>query len=154
MYLSEVSCSCSGQDSYECDRVTSNSRHVTFCDRLASVHCMSTRLWINTHSIGEHWAIRCDHSRCFSEFFGAFMDLQIQFLTEIDVLCSWQPFYFVFMKQHTLDNLHVYSTDLLECIPEIPRQICGILESWKFDSTYRFNFRLVATRRWLMTDKQ
>ncbi len=73
----------------------------------------------------------CDHSIIFLESFGETLDLQSQFLTENDDLCSWRPFYNVLLKQTTLDNLHVYSRDLLECIPEIPRQLCCDLDSRK-----------------------
>jgi hypothetical protein len=85
---------------------------------------MSTTPQINKHSIGEHRAVKCDHFRIVSESVGANLDLQIQFSTDINDLSSRQPVYNVFLKQNTLDNLHVYSIDTSECIPEIPRQMC------------------------------
>jgi hypothetical protein len=77
-----------------------------------------------------------DHVEFFPKRFGAFLDLQTQISVDFNDCRSRQQFQNLLLRQHTFDDLHVYTRDLFEYIPEIPRETDDDLDLRKID----FNF--------------
>ena len=66
----------------------------------------------NKYSIGEQYHMYRDCVIFFSECFSAFLDLQTLISADFDDCHSQQPFRNSFLRQHTFDDLHVYTRDL------------------------------------------
>ena len=113
---------------------------MTFYDKdgqnVLFIHCISITSHRKKLIIGIQLNTYCLLPRFFSERFDAVLGLQTCFSTKIDNPHPRQLFRNAFLMSHSLANLYVYTIDVLEYIPELPKAIYHDANLQKID----FNF--------------